>query len=237
MAAVEVIEPVWAGARCIIAATGPSLTEEVVDLCRRAHDAGTHRIVAVNDAYRLLPVADVLYACDTAWWNAHNGCPEFAGERWSCHGVSTEKGQPENDKMPVANRYGLRLCGGRLDVGFSRNPGHVHYGNLSGFQAINFAILRGVIEGLLVGFDMHDRNGRHFFGPHPRPLSNAFNFERNVSVFNDAARSMPPGVEIKNCTPGSAIKCFGEYDLATELGLSDVVHSFPRAAAQAQAVP
>jgi hypothetical protein len=36
----------------------------------------------VNDAYRRMPYARALYAADAQWWTLHNGCPEFAGEKW-----------------------------------------------------------------------------------------------------------------------------------------------------------
>jgi len=50
---------------CIV--TGPSLTEEDCDRARQARAT----VIAVNDAYRLCPNADYLYACDQAWWKVH----------------------------------------------------------------------------------------------------------------------------------------------------------------------
>jgi hypothetical protein len=190
-----------------VAATGPSLTPDVAAACRG------HRVIAVNDAYRLLPFADILYACDAAWWGVHRGAPVFSGERWSCHGS-----RAHNDKLACADRYALNLVQGDSREGFSFDPARIHYGSNSGFQAINLGIHFG--SGLsrrrilLVGFDMHAPGGRaHFFGDHPPGLAQDKNYGRFLSAFERAAKALPPGLKIINCTPGSALRCFPMADL------------------------
>jgi hypothetical protein len=181
---------------CIVAATGPSLTPEVAEQCRYA------QVIAVNDAYKLMPWAAILFACDAKWWNVHNGCPGFTGEKWSTHGK-------DNDKTDVAERYGVRCVRGSHEPGFSYNPSVIHYGSNSGFQAINLAILLGATVIKLVGFDMQSVGGkRHFFGNHPAPLSNFATFETFIGNFRKSARTLPKHIKIINCTPGSALKCF-----------------------------
>lgn len=202
--------------RCVVAATGPSLTQDVADLCRGIP------VIAVNDAWRLLPFADVLYAADADWWDHHRGCPEFAGERWSSHDLLS------NRKFDQAARYDIHLVRGAQGEGFSTDPRRIHYGRNSGFQAVNLAILFGAKRILLVGFDMWATGGkRHFFGDHPDRLHNEKSadeltryFGGFLREFDGAARTMPPGVTIINCTPGSALRCFPSRDLATELGHS-----------------
>ena len=49
----------WAGDTCCILATGPSLTPAQAEYAK-----GKARVIAVNDAWRLAPWADILYACD-----------------------------------------------------------------------------------------------------------------------------------------------------------------------------
>jgi hypothetical protein len=182
----------------IVAATGPSLTEDVAELCR------DHRaIIAVNDAYKRLPFAPVMYACDAAWWRAHKGCPDFRGEKWSTHNPSG------NDKREAARLYGVRLVAGKKAAGFSTDPAVIHYGNNSGFQAVNLAILFGAKRVVLVGFNMRrEGNQEHFFGSHPAPLRRASSFGQFIAAFNEAAKQMPRGVEIINATSGSALGCF-----------------------------
>lgn len=190
------IAPDWPGSTVVVAGSGASLTEPVAAL---AATSG-HRIIAVNDTHRLLPTADILYACDADWWKAHDGVLGFAGERWSSHD------EAKNNKLPCAEKWDLTLCFGRTLAGFSSNPAYIHYGQNSGFQAINIAILRGAKRILLIGFDMQ---GPNFFGRHPEGLRNS---DKRVFVanFNAAMRAdrAPKGVEIINCTPGSALKCF-----------------------------
>lgn len=127
MTTTEIISPRWSGI-IVVAATGPSLTKEVAELCRG------HHCIAVNDAYKLFPFAEVLYACDAPWWKAHNGCPDFLGEKWSSH----DNGN--NEKRPTAERFGLHLVNGKRQDGFSLDPSFISYGGNSGFQATNLAI-------------------------------------------------------------------------------------------------
>lgn len=195
---------------CIVAAPGPSLSEEVGRAC-----AGLP-VVAVNDAWRRVPAAEVLYACDRSWWDHHEGCPEFAGERWSSHGNAGH-----NDKHDCAKRHALNLVAGKADEGFSRDPALIHYGDNSGFQAVNLALhflgWQGRIA--LVGFDMRKVGGvRHFFGEHPPGLRVTQNgYQTWPKKFARAAEMLPAGVEIVNCTPGSALTCFRMMDLRDAL--------------------
>ncbi len=190
-----------------MAAPGPSLPAAAGRLTGRP-------VVAVNDAWRLVPSAAVLYACDAAWWHHHKGVPEFQGERWSTHG-----GPKHNNKLEAAALYGLNLVQGMdSHAGFSTDPAVIHYGSSSGFQAVNLAILMGARRIVLVGFDMH---GTHFFGQHPKPLRNNTSYGNFIRAFERAAKRLPPGVEIINCTPGSALGCFPKANL------DDVLASTP----------
>ena len=202
----------WDGGACIIAATGPSLTKDVAAQCEAARVCGWH-LIAVNDAYRLLPFAELLYACDQKWWDAHQCANGFTGERWS----TVHADSPQKDKVVWAGVNGIRLARGKHAPGWSYDPALIHYGNLSGYQAINLAILFGCARIVLVGFDMHTRNGRHFFGNHPSPLSNMSHFEEWVPLFREAARTAPAHVRIINATPGSALNCWPMVTLADAL--------------------
>lgn len=209
----ETIAPRWAPDDVVvIAATGPSLDAEV------ARQVQGFPVVAVSDAWRLIPEAVVLYSCDAAWWRVHEGAPAFRGERWSCHG-----GNLQNDKAETARRYGVRLVAGAPGDTFSTDPRLIHFGNNSGFQAINLAILMGARRLVLVGFDMRLVEGkRHFFGDHPQGLVNRVDYRNFAPHFQVAARAMPPGVVIINATPGSALKCFPMLPLAEALELEEL---------------
>lgn len=186
---------------CVVAAPGPSLTQEVAEQCRSLH------VVAVNDAHRLFPFADVLYACDAAWWNYYLGVPEFHGEKWSSHGNAGH-----DDKTKAAADHRLRLVRGKDAPGFSYDSGSIHYGDNSGFQAVNLAGhkigWRGTIA--LVGFDMRTVDGkRHFFGDHPECLTQTGpGYRKWPQSFAVASKSLPQECKIINCTPDSALACF-----------------------------
>lgn len=159
-------------------------------------------LVAVNDAYRLMPFADALYACDRKWWLKHK--PQFSGEMWTSH-------EPHslNDKSDL-QIDGLNYVAGTHGIGFSLNPSVLHYGSNSGFQAINLAILKGCRFIVLVGFDMCRRDKAHFFGDHPEGFytNSDRDFRAYIPEFEMAAKRMPADLTIINATPGSALSCF-----------------------------
>ncbi len=193
---------------CVVAASGPSLTSEQVESVR----ASRLPVLAVNDAYRRLPGAQVLYACDNAWWRVHGEHARgFAGERWSCH---CAEGSSHNDKRKVADQFGVQLVAGRDGSTFSFDPGFIRYGHNSGFQAVNLALLFGAVRIILIGFDMH---GTHFFGAHPKPLRNAASYGSFIRSFTIAARELPRHISIVNCAPGSALTAFRKADLDVTL--------------------
>lgn len=198
----------------IVAASGPSLSDEVAWECRKARWFRDWRIVAVNDAWRKLQRADVLYACDAGWWKIHNGAPEFAGERWTT--AEGNSSSASNYKGDLPAEWRLNLVRGKHACTFSRDPFVIHYGRNSGFQAINLAILRGATRVVLVGFDMRRVDGKaHFFGEHPDGLCRNTKYENFVSAFDQAAKECK--VPIYNATPGSALKCWPKVDLVEVL--------------------
>lgn len=210
-ARLETVPRRWPGETVVVAAPGPSLSREVCDRCR------AYRAIAVQDAWRLMPWADVLYGCDSKWWRHHNGAPDFAGERWASHGTTS------NDNAELAGAYGLHLVAGRSGATFSTDPRILHYGFSSGFQAVNLAILFGATRIVLIGFDMRIVDGRaHYFGDHPPPLLRRTNYGAFAARFVEAAKRLPPGVEIVNATPGSALTCFPMVPLDEVLAGRDV---------------
>lgn len=202
-ARVETVTPDWAGEPCIVAATGPSLTKDVIQTCRMKRWLGGWRILAVNDAAKVFPLADAMYACDEAWWDHHGPTLEFAGERWSSH----EDGEAAaNDKTEAQAKYGLRLVLGRNNPKFSRDPSVIHYGLNSGFQAVNLAMHKGVSRIVLVGFNMQRvKNEAHYFGEHPGKLSRGTTYTNFCKAYEAAC---PPPVPVVNATPDTALRCF-----------------------------
>jgi len=205
----EAVQPRWSS--CIVAAPGPSLPVYVDEVCA----SGLPTIV-VNDAWKLLPWADVLYACDNHWWEYHQGTA-FAGEKWSTHeGVPREN--HGNDKREIHRKWGVRCVAGCDDIGFSYVQDKIHYGSNSGFQAINLAILFGCTHIIMVGFDMRIVDQKsHFFGDHPQPIKMGGDYSGFVKYYDRAAKDLPVHIRIVNATEGSAVRCF------PMMGLQDAI--------------
>ena len=191
------------GETIAILAGGPSLTPEDVHACR-----GRARILAIKDAIRLEPDADCLYACDEKWWRHHGPRLSYDGPRFAL----------EMGAAPWAQV--LKIAG---DTGLELQPDGLKTGRNSGYQAINLAVHLGARRILLLGFDMQPVNGQHhWFGAHPYRASDPPYalflrcFPTIVEPLQDA------GVEVINCTPGSALDCFPRMTLRDALARQEV---------------
>lgn len=144
----------------------------------------------------------MLYFADVKWWRWHKDKPEFkafAGDKVTIQNTAAEVDDP--------GIYMLRNGG---QDGLSDQAEALRTGTNSGYQALNLAILAGAKRIVLLGYDMRAEDARrsHFFGDHPDPTP--------VGVFPTMAahyRKVAPliakkGIEVINCTPGSALTCF-----------------------------
>ena len=187
----------WPDSTIVCVGTGPSLTQADVDFCR-----GKARVIAVNDAYRLAPWADVLYACDGRWWDWHKGVKEFRGLKF---GMTIRK-HLHADVIRLRNAGSKGLCLESDGLCTGRN---------SGYQAINLAVHLGAARILLLGYDMtRDRNGRsHFFGEHPRQgLPSPYPAFRQM--FPTLVKPLAQlGIEVINCTQATALETFPKQPL------------------------
>jgi len=169
------------------------------------------RVMAVQDVYRVMPWSDAMYGCDSRWWDIHGYCGGYIGHKYSTHD------EANNKKLEAAEKHDLQIVRGAHGSTFSRDPELIHYGSNSGFQAVNLALLLGCPYIALVGFDMKLTGGKaHFFGDHPKGLHNNKDYGRFTREFDIAAKKLE-GVRIVNATPGSALKCFEQMELADAL--------------------
>jgi len=190
--------------RAIVIANGPSLTLCDVEKCR---DKGF--VIAVNDAYKLAPWADVLYACDGTWWDYHlPGISGFRDRMWTA------------DK-DAARQYGLRFASIDRDAVWSVDPAYIASGGNSGFQAMNLAFLWGYREIVLLGFDyaLGPDQQQHWFGKHPEPIRRAIPYANWLSRIHNAADEIKAsGAKVINCSRQTAIQCFERMTLEEALG-------------------
>lgn len=141
------------------------------------------RVIAVNESWQLVPWADVLYATDGIWWSLNKGCKAFEGRKFT-------------SSPAAAKVYGLSVV-------FTT-------GNNSGLRAIFLAKFLGARRILLVGFDMHERDGVHWHAPHNKVLHNPSKDTMRLwcNEMAIAAKRYLGDVKVINCTPGSALQCF-----------------------------
>lgn len=169
----------WTGETVLIVASGPSAGKAPLELAR-----GRAKVIAVNSSWRLVPWADILFACDSAWWFQYGGCPEFKGRKIT--------------SSPVAmQRF-------KIDM-------FAAVGNNSGKRAIDLAEKLGSRRVLLIGFEMHTGDGIHWHDRHPGRLHTPGTGE--MAMWRGEMEKVGPkyatrGVTVINCTPGSALKCF-----------------------------
>ena len=200
------VAPEWSEATAVLIGGGPSLTVEQVEQVRAARV----RVIAVNDAYRLAPFADVCYFADAEWWGWHKDRPafqSFAGRKCS---IADSAAKIADQAVHI-----LRNAGSR---GISTDPGAVCTGHNSGYQALNIAILAGAKTIILLGFDAREPTGKtHWFGDHPKieQVAAYADFRKAFSAAENAIKAA--GVRVINCSPGSAIDSFEKLPLETAL--------------------
>lgn len=195
--------PEWYGETAYILGCGPSLNIDDVSLLQG------RRVIAINDAYRLAPWAEVLYFCDQKWWDEHkmDVLDRFVGRMIVTmsnliHGVKT-----------------LRCTG---DTGLETDPGAVRHGSNSGFQCINLAYHLGATRIVLLGYDMRV-NGHKLHWCHRRDMQTADGFQRTLSnvmlpKFQSIVQPLAEaGVEVINCTPRSALTLWPIRDICEVL--------------------
>jgi hypothetical protein len=152
---------------------------------------GRAKFIAINESWRLCPWADVLYACDGAWWRKHSGVAAFSGLK-----VTQE--------AAAARQFGLMLAKVSRGTNAILTDGEmIGDGGNGGFQALNLAINWGAKRILLVGYDMTLERGEHWHGRHPQGLNNPR--EHNIRRWLSARWAAPAGVEVINCNPASAL--------------------------------
>lgn len=118
--------------------------------------------------------------------------------------ISALQGEIDAGRIHLLNNYNNR--GARISL----HSNGVATGQNSGYQAINIAVLAGATRIILLGYDMqHAADGRqHWFGDHP-VKERAGVFSAFLHNFRKAAPVLAKlGVEVINCSPGSALDCF-----------------------------
>lgn len=206
------LAPVWRGQTAVCIGGGASLTKEQVEAVKGC------RVIAVNDAYKLAPWADILYACDYKWWGWHGGCPDFKGYKLQHYHES------RLNNMGVAPPYpGIDAILSNGKEGFEGRLDRIRNGGNSGYQALHIAMHLGASKIILIGYDMgvHCEKS-HWFGEHPGQ-----NASDNNQKYEDWLLQFPAlreaaekrGQKIINSTIKTRLKCFDMMPLCEALAL------------------
>lgn len=196
------VERRWSGETVVIMASGPSLCAEDVEYCR-----GKARVMVINDAWRLAPWGDAMWATDGRYYNHYHGVPSFTGLKF---GLTVDP-----TKWPDV--HVLKNCG---PDGLEHDPCGVRTGHNSGFACVNVAVHLGAARILLLGYDMGHAAGApaHFFGDHPRGLRNNSPYHTFLKSFATIVQPLKAlGIEVINCTRGGALECFQRLPLREAL--------------------
>lgn len=197
MATFWTVPTLYTGETCAILATGPSLTREQAIYARKHW-----RIIAINDAWRLCPDADILHACDSKWWHHHKEALSFEGIK-----VTLDQ-NTRFSKVHCLRHDGVE--------GFNPNPEYLRTGKNSGFQAVHLAMHFGFQRIVLLGFDMCEKKGKsHYFGDHPAPLQRKSPYDLFIRYFESLVAPLNTrGIEVINATPDSALPWFQMKNLS-----------------------
>jgi hypothetical protein len=182
------------GETVAILASGPSMSQAVADKVRHL------RCIVINSTHRLAPWAWMLYAADGEFW---------------CHPDTQDAQQFAGLRVSLSEAPGVHRMRNAGLIGWDEAPDCLHTYSNSGAQALQIAVKAGAKRVLLCGFDMHRYNGDHWHGKHPAGLRNTddAHYTQFVQRFGELAKRIPTGVEIVNCTAGSALTCFPMADL------------------------
>lgn len=181
---------IWNGLPVVVMATGESFTQEQADYVR-----GKAKVIAVNDAYKRAPWADLFYAADAKWWHAYY--PEVAklGAPMVC----------AQDSVTFPSVKVIRHDSKGEKYKFD-DPACVQ-GNNSGAESIHLAYhMNGGALIVALGCDC---TGRHFFGDHQAALKTGGNTGTYAVGFEHVAKELKArGVRVVNCSAISVLKCF-----------------------------
>jgi len=189
----------WPGARCFILCNGESIRAQ-----RHLIPQLTGRIIAIKEAVRLRPDADVLFVAAERSVDIVPGLlPIFTGQ----YVIARNKlpaNYPEYVKRISRTKDHTQLC----DL-----PDHV-CGYDCGTSAINVAYHFGATEIILLGMDMTGDRWCNGEFAHPMPHIPKDHHRRHISVLPAIAKdAIRRGIRIVNCSPISAVQCFERQPL------------------------
>jgi hypothetical protein len=201
----------WLGATALILAGGPSLVDgDGLERARARKDRAGNvlRIIAINNAYRVAPQADLLYYADARWHEWHADKPAY--QAFHDRRVTVEGGE---GVALDAEAYRLHID---TLAKLSRDPKRLAHGGNAGYQAINLAALLGVARIVLLGYDMKRRAGAtNWHSEHKAAPTPERGMRQWIINYRDLAAELKrDGVEVINATESTALDAFPRRPIA-----------------------
>lgn len=206
-------QQIFAGETVFCLASGPSLTQEIADKVRG------RRTIVVNATCMLAPWADVLFFTDSGFYSHRRDLVA----NWRGHVVTMSRLAKRELRDKVKRVKGIGAppfpptIRGRPAFPPPGSP-EIQQGRSSGHTAVSLAIACGAALVALLGYDMRVVNGREHHHAGEAGYGGARDlalyereFASGFAGWRAAAEAM--GVEIVNCTRGSAVTEFRFADL------------------------
>lgn len=177
------------GQTVVCIASGPSLNKTDIKLVRRSKLI----TIAVNNAWKWAPWADLHYAGDMAWWRNYGAEVRHKSQRWTC-------------SKAAAERFRCKYRPRKIKPGYN-----------SGAMAIELALHLGAARVLMIGYDCSVANGTHFDGDHSKtPNPTPERCKRWKPQFKQILK-LYPNAEVINCSRYTELKCFPRKTLEEAL--------------------
>ena len=192
-----------------IVCTGPSLTLEQVQKVKRFKTFGANRAFQFD--------LDIIAGCNWTFWHHYwERIKNFRCQKWATL---------DHD---MVRHLDVNLIESRFMPGLSTDKSYIAHHHGTGPQLINLALHYGCNVMLLIGWDMRypgkvDRYNykgkRHFFGEDALTSKHWPIYVAQDGTLDGLMKEMVTihpedyGIQIINCTPGSAMTCFPMMDL------------------------
>ncbi len=180
-------KPIWKDSTAFLLGGGPSLQLDQIERLK------TYHVIAINQARRIAPWAEVLYFGDCNWYRQNAATlHRFKGRKVTICSLCRD--------LPD---YCALRC--RYNHGLDTNPAWLASIN-SGYAAINLAYHFGVRRIALLGYDMHARSGANW---HTDYKEQNLVIEKSAIGFCSLVEPLAAAnVEVINTSEGSALTMF-----------------------------